>query len=92
MTGGGDPAEHEAGEPVPNQGLEEVGGVHGGQGGSHRTGRESKERKGSRWEIKKLMTNFEKMGNVGEGGATLAAQTGKKRKDLDLAPCERRVM
>ena len=35
MTGGGDPAEHEAGEPVPNQGLEEVGGVHGGQGGSY---------------------------------------------------------
>ena len=39
--------------------------------------------------IQQLMTNFVTMGNVGEGGATLAAQTGEKRKDLDLAPCER---
>ena len=38
VTGGGDPAEHEAEEPVANQGLEGVRGVHGGQGGSYRTG------------------------------------------------------
>ena len=38
------------------------------------------------------MTNFVRMGNVGERGATLAAQTGEKRNALDLATCERKVM
>ena len=41
--------------------------------------------------IQKLITNFVTMGNVGEGGATLNAQTGEKRKALDLAPCQRKV-